>query len=67
MPVVDPSGSDERGVELVDVVGRHEDDAALGGGHAVDGVQQPGQRQPVQTLQDFTQYVLHVSTKPVQH
>ena len=50
IPVVDPSRSDERRVQLVDVVGGHEDDSPLGGGDAVDGVQQAGERQTVQTL-----------------
>ena len=59
MPVVNPAGPDERGVELVDVVGGHEDDAAFRGRHAVDGVQQPGQRQTVQALKEITRNYTH--------
>ena len=44
LPEVHSAWSDEGSVQPLRVVGGHEDDPALRGGDAVDGVQQPAER-----------------------
>ena len=68
MPRWGLTGSNQGRVKSFDVVGRHEEDPAFGGGHPVDGVQKAAEGQTIQALvsglKSWTKKVKNISASP---